>query len=247
MTDKIKVINQYLDNVTSDGVLEMINHSITKNKKLTIATVNPEFLVLSYKDKNFSKALSVFDIKVVDGFGIQLMTKLFTKKRFAQRIPGVDLTYDIFNLSAKNNYSVVVVGSSKESARKAQKNIDACFSHNKINFIDGGIIDVNKIDNILIQKIKKFKPQLLLVALGSPKQEYFILNVLNDIQAQVFMGIGGTTDFISGISSRAPQSWRKSGFEWLWRLFHEPHRWRRILNAVFVFPSYYFINIAKRS
>jgi N-acetylglucosaminyldiphosphoundecaprenol N-acetyl-beta-D-mannosaminyltransferase len=83
-----------------------------------------------------------------------------------------------------------------------------------------------------------YAPELLLVAFGHPKQEMWIARHLPDLPSvKVAVGIGGTLDYWSGAKKRAPQFLRSLGLEWFWRLMQEPKRWRRIFDAVVVFPS----------
>ena len=89
----------------------------------------------------------------------------------------------------------------------------------------------------IIEKINAFQPTLLFVAFGAPHQELWISRNLTKLNTvKVAMGIGGAFDFISGKRKRAPKCMQKIGCEWLWRLVLEPRRFKRIWNAVFVFP-----------
>lgn len=87
------------------------------------------------------------------------------------------------------------------------------------------------------EHIKTFSPDILLVAFGHPKQELWIEKHLNEFPSlKAVVGVGGTFDYWSGSKKRAPLTLRAFGLEWLWRLICEPKRWKRILNAVIVFP-----------
>jgi N-acetylglucosaminyldiphosphoundecaprenol N-acetyl-beta-D-mannosaminyltransferase len=96
----------------------------------------------------------------------------------------------------------------------------------------------------IIAKINECKPHLLLVAFGAPKQDEWIAKYLPQIPSvKVAMGIGGTFDFIAGTQTRAPKIMRKFGLEWLYRLVREPKRFKRIFNAVIVFPWLCFLGL----
>jgi len=89
----------------------------------------------------------------------------------------------------------------------------------------------------IIDKINAFQPTLLFVAFGAPAQELWIARNLPKLKTvKVAMGVGGAFDFISGKRKRAPRWMQKIGLEWLWRLVLEPRRFKRIWNAVIVFP-----------
>ncbi len=88
----------------------------------------------------------------------------------------------------------------------------------------------------LTSAINKAKPDILLVALGAPKQEKWIAENLPKLPSvKLAIGVGGTFDFISGLVRRAPRFMRALGFEWLWRLLIQPWRFRRIFNATIKF------------
>ncbi len=87
------------------------------------------------------------------------------------------------------------------------------------------------------ERMMLFSPQVLLVAFGHPRQESWIASHRNDFaDLRAVVGVGGTFNFWAGRIKRAPAWMRTIGLEWLWRLSQEPKRWRRIWNAVVVFP-----------
>jgi len=238
MSQTIKVINQEIDNLSTDEISDIVTDSIRKREFVSIATVNPEFLVSSVKNHKFAHTLSKFNIKTADGFGVLLMSALFGH-RFSNRVTGVDMTYKLIDIANKNKYKVVMVGASEDSALKACNKIRYNYPSLQIDCIGGGVIDPNIIDKDLAEQLHRYKPDILFVGLGSPKQEFFIENAQKKIGAPVAMGVGGTIDFISGVAHRAPKWLRSIGLEWLWRLFTQPRRLSRIITATIIFPLYY--------
>lgn len=96
---------------------------------------------------------------------------------------------------------------------------------NIVGVLNGYEKDINKVQQV----INNAKPDILFVALGSPKQEYWIVNNMNNLHPTVFQGVGGSFDVISGNIKRAPQVFQRLGLEWLYRLIKEPWRWKRQL------------------
>jgi len=93
-----------------------------------------------------------------------------------------------------------------------------------------------KIDEA-VNSINRCQPEILLVALGAPKQEKWIAQNLGKIPSvKVAIGVGGAFDLLSGQIKRAPKIFQALGLEWLWRLFREPRRWRKVWRSVVVFP-----------
>lgn len=244
--ETIKVLDQKIDNIKLSELLKIIDSTNIKDDFLSIATINPEFLVLSHQDKKFAQALQKFDIKVADGYGIIFMTKLFYKKPIAIRITGVELSNKLFSYANKNHKKVVLLGASEKNAQLACSNLKRNYPMLKVKCISGGTIDPHNVNDGLIKEIKDYKPSILLVGLGCPKQEYFILNHAHKIGANVAVGVGGTIDFIAGSAKRAPRLMQNIGLEWLWRLFLEPKRFRRIFNATIVFPIMFIRSLFKK-
>ena len=79
-------------------------------------------------------------------------------------------------------------------------------------------------------RVREAAPDICYVALGSPKQEVWMLRHFEDVGAPVLIGVGGSFDFVAGLQKRAPRFFQRVGMEWLWRLCHDPLRlWRRYL------------------
>ncbi|MED2801574.1 WecB/TagA/CpsF family glycosyltransferase, partial [Bacillus thuringiensis] len=91
-----------------------------------------------------------------------------------------------------------------------------------------GFVNGEEIEEIKM-KIKQFKTHLLLVGLGSPKQEEFIYENIQTLNVPLSIGIGGMIDIISGTVKRAPKMMRDTGTEWLYRLLSQPKRLKRQL------------------
>jgi len=83
---------------------------------------------------------------------------------------------------------------------------------------------------IVVEEIKKAQPDILCIAVGSPKQELFLHKWKKELQVPFVMGVGGSFDVTAGVLKRAPRWMQDSGLEWLFRLAQEPRRlWRRYL------------------
>jgi N-acetylglucosaminyldiphosphoundecaprenol N-acetyl-beta-D-mannosaminyltransferase len=105
-----------------------------------------------------------------------------------------------------------------------------------VRVVDSEITIDEEVNSAVIDTINTGKPDILFVAFGHVKQEYWIHTYLKQLPSvQVAMGVGGALDFIGGTSKRAPKWVRYIGFEWLYRLMREPKRIGRIWNATAYF------------
>jgi len=164
---------------------------------------------------------------VPDGFGLQCAT-WFLGQKIGERITGVDLTWEICKLAAKKGYSVYFLGAAEGVAQKAAQRIKLLYPDLKIAGTYAGMPD----EEGIIDRINDTKPDILLVAFGAPKQDFFIQEYLPKLPTvKLAMGVGGSFDFISGKVKRAPQIYRDLGLEWFYRFYNEPWRALRIFNA----------------
>jgi len=154
------------------------------------------------------------------------------------RLSGSDIVLDILRLSEEQKIRVggllragglTTITTMEQKIKRNYPNIN-CKLWETQNFDDYSL-SINK-----ISEINEFSPQIMLVAIGAPRQEKLIARYLRDWPSvKIAMGVGGTFDFITERKIRAPKSWQLMGIEWLWRLIIQPNRILRIYRAVFKF------------
>jgi len=230
-----------ITNLNREEILKKLAHFLSTGGWHHIATVNPEFIVSAYKNNRFKKILQTTHLNIADGFGLILAT-FITRQPRLYRITGADLIYDIIQLAQDHNKRVCLMGGVSGIAENARlrllkKNPDA-----NIVTVEAGTINYNEInssweqDSSLIPQIQSLKPDILLVALGHPKQELWLADHSTIFTTvSLAAGIGGSLDFLANKIPRAPLIWRKMGLEWLFRLIIEPTRLKRIYEAIIVF------------
>ena len=162
-------------------------------------------------------------------------------------ITGVDLVQEICKFSSVIpqycgiRLKIFLLGGYGNTSRLAAENLKKQNPKLEINY---SIFEAFEADDI-INIINNFKPDILFVALNHPRAQIWINNNINKMPSvKLAIGIGGALDYISGKIKRAPQNWQSS-YEWLFRLFKQPKRFRRIFNACLKFPWIVFINSTK--
>ena len=216
------------------------------SKPFWIVTMNPEILLFAKKDAAYCATIQRADLRVADGIGIVAVLKLFGVA--VPRVIGVDLADDIVKWASENHKKVCFIGGGdKHSATPALAEMKEKYE-NLIGFAEnGGNVDTDgngdEMNEEARMRIVMEKPNVVLVGFGHPKQERWIEKYLLDVPGiDVVMGVGGTFDYWSGLTPRAPKWLRSIGLEWLFRLVREPRRIKRILKAVFVFPFQVIFN-----
>ena len=226
-----KILGVRLDQVNFNDALAKIQAFLLVDGLHHIATVNPEFILQASKDEKFKTILNQTDLNVADGFGLQCAA-WFLGKKIGERITGVDLTWEIAKIAAEKKYSIFLLGATEGVAEKASFRLRLLNPELEIAGTYAGAPD----EEGIIDRINESQADILLVAFGSPKQEKFIFDNKDQLCTKLAMGVGGTFDYIAGIESYAPVWMRKGGLEWLYRLVTQPKRWKRIFNAVIIFP-----------
>ncbi|MCX6784652.1 MAG: WecB/TagA/CpsF family glycosyltransferase [Candidatus Komeilibacteria bacterium] len=229
---------------------------IQKNR--LIVTVNSEFIVLAQTDQRFKDILNKAELCLVDTTGVVLMAKLFLGQ-WLNRLPGADFFWPLLKLAKEQGSGVYFLGGRQNSSQKTAEIVQQKYPTLKVvGFNEGPQFQIkdskiffneeqSKVNDQVLAEINQQRPEVLLVAFGAPKQEYWLAEYLNSCPSvKIAIGVGGTFDFVAGLVARAPQSWRSIGLEWLWRLICEPWRYRRIFTALIKFPflcfNYYIIN-----
>lgn len=201
--------------------------TLNKKQKMFIITANPETLMLSKRDIELNTMLHDNNsIIVPDGIGIVKAAKI-KGINIQERITGVDIVQFLFEYANKEKLKVYLFGSKQEVIEKMEKVINKKYKNVDLVGATNGYIE-NKDEEF--KKIKKSKPDIVMVALGIPAQEKLIYKHLNDFKKGIFIGVGGSFDVISGTKKRAPKLFIDLNLEWFYRIICEPTRIKRFWN-----------------
>jgi N-acetylglucosaminyldiphosphoundecaprenol N-acetyl-beta-D-mannosaminyltransferase len=220
-----KVMDIDVTTLNYSGLIKEINSIIEENKKANIVAVNPEKFIAMENNPELRRLISQATFKIPDGIGVILASKI-KGGSIQSRITGVDLLEEVLKLANLNKYKIFLYGGKENVVRGATDVISVKYPHAQIvGFSDGYEKDQEK----LIKNINDSGAQIIFVALGSPKQELWIEENMSRLHTNIYQGVGGSFDVISGNVQRAPEMFRKAGLEWLYRLTTQPSRFRRQL------------------
>lgn len=233
--------------ITTDSradIVARLREWLTERTPRQIVTINPEMLVAANRSDEPKALLAGADLRIADGAGIVLAARL-TKQPIPERIPGVELTDELCRLAAELGRSIYLLGGDPGVATAAAEALQRRHPTLRIAAADEGVpklsdarwqvLDPAMEEAAIVGRVAAAKPGVLFVAYGHPKQEAFIAEHKDALQASVMVGVGGTFDFLAGRVKRAPHWLSRIGLEWMWRLLLQPWRITRIWNAAVVF------------
>lgn len=199
-----------------------IGEAVKEKKPFRVITANPEMIYAANQDERLRDLINSANLVTADGIGV-IWAAGFLGTPLPERVTGIDLLHAIFPIAGERKWRVFFLGGRPGVAERAANQVQQDFP-GIIWQSENGFFSSN-CEGELCEKIKLFKPDLLLVGLGAPRQDYWI--AANSELAFVSIGVGGSFDALAGIVLRAPQLIRKLKLEWLYRLWQEPWRWRR--------------------
>jgi N-acetylglucosaminyldiphosphoundecaprenol N-acetyl-beta-D-mannosaminyltransferase len=189
-----------------------------------VVTLGTEMVMQAQKDGEFKAILNEVDLVVPDSAGICWACRR-AGTPLKGRVPGIDLLQRLAALAPGRNWRLFFLGSAPGVAEEA-----AAALSEKIPgfFVAGSFHGYFKDDAEAIERIREAKPDILVAALGSPRQEKWLWNNRERLPVAVAIGVGGSLDVLSGRRRRAPSWMQKTGLEWLHRLLSEPSRCGRM-------------------
>lgn len=227
-----KVLGYDVDLLTCNEAVNLVSNNMFDRKGMHIVTINPEMIQYAPKNRVFSRIIRAADLVVPDGVGITLA--LLFKGVKQEQVRGIDLAKSLIEECENANYEVGLIGSTQNVIETTVKRLSAEFKMLKITYFRNGFFTQNQ-ENEIIEDLAKKNPRFVLVALGAPKQEIFISKCREKMPNTVFIGVGGTFDVWAGAVKRAPEFFQITGTEWLFRLFSQPKRFKRIVSTLPVF------------
>lgn len=227
MNNKIvNVLGVPFKNTDLKEMSTILSDRVENGQKTFVVTANPEIVMYAIKDDNYKTIIKSANYIIPDGSGVILASRILGTP-LKERVAGFDLTIKLLERANKQRWKLFLLGGQDEVNKKALLNIQKQFPNIKIAGNHHGFFDLN--DESIYKQIQQSEPDIVLVALGFPRQETWISQYHDLFEKGLFIGVGGTIDVLSGNVKRAPLFWRKLNLEWLYRLLTQPSRWRRMI------------------
>jgi len=209
-----------------------------------VITLNAEMIYRAVYDQELQSIINRAALITPDGIGVIWAGKILGLS-FPERVTGIDLLYSLCRQAADKKWRIFLFGAAPLVADLAGEKLREEFPGLIICGVQDGYFSEQEEAGI-VDAINEAKPDILAVALGSPKQELWMDKYKHDLSSAVMIGVGGSLDVLSGRKKRAPKRFIKMNLEWLYRLICEPGRLKRQialpLFMIRVLKSKYFVN-----
>lgn len=224
---KINILSIPVDVVTMEEAVDAVFDKIHHKGFHLVATANAEMLMLAHENNDFASILRQASLIVPDGAGA-LWAAEQQGESFPERVTGADLAVKLMNRAAKEGTPIYCMGSAPGVVDQAIANVTSEVGPLNIVGTHSGFFTAEE-EVAIVESIKDKGAKLVFVALGVPKQEYWLMKHLGSLDGVVGIGVGGTFDVLAGNTQRAPMWMQNNRLEWLYRLLKQPSRLGRML------------------
>lgn len=224
----------------TDDYAGWILSELSQNQGLHVITLNAEMSMQGRQDPQLAQVIQSADLVVPDGAGIVLY--FWMRGRKVNRCPGIELAEAVVrSCGSESSHSIFFFGGKPGVAEAASHYWKQQLPNLAIAGVQHGYVkddDAQRLDHTL----QTLQPKVILVGLGVPRQEFWIAEHRHLCPNSIWIGVGGSFDIWAGNKERAPQWFCDNHLEWLYRLYQEPWRWRRML----ALPQFAWLSLIRR-
>ncbi len=224
---QVEILGVNVNSLTMAQAVEAVQQFIAEKKVALVATANAEMLMRSTQDEELKDILNQADLVVPDGAGT-VWAAGHLGEPMPERVAGFDLAQELMREAPARGDRIYFFGSAPGVADKAKAKAEELYPGIQVVGTRNGFFTEADEPGI-IAEIKAARPDILLAALGVPKQEKWLKKHMQELQVPVSIGVGGTLDVMAGIMERAPLWMQKAKLEWLFRGLKQPSRAGRLL------------------
>jgi N-acetylglucosaminyldiphosphoundecaprenol N-acetyl-beta-D-mannosaminyltransferase len=221
-----------IDAVTREAALDRVEQLVRSRAGGAVFTPNVDHVVLAHEQERFRDAYARASLSLVDGMPLLWTARLFGTP-LPEKVSGSDFVQPLLERAADRGWRVYFLGGAPGVGELARERVLERLPALRVVGVDAPRIDLDETPEArepVLARIRASKAEIVLVALGAPKQEIWIDEVRSALAPAVLLGVGASLDFLAGTLPRAPRWMSEAGLEWLYRLGREPRRlWRRYL------------------
>ncbi len=239
-TPRIRILGCLVDNLSMDETLERIQQLIESQQPHQHVVVNVDKIVKAQKSTELMRIINDCSLINVDGMPVVWASRLLGVP-LKERVAGIDLFENIMRQSAARGWRVFLLGAKEDVVQAVRaKYENECPGIQIVGCRNGYWSEAEEPD--VAGMVAAAKPDILFVAMSSPKKEFFLGRYQREMRVPFAMGVGGSFDVVSGRVKRAPIWMQRMGLEWFYRFLQEP---RRMFGRYFIEDMGFFWLLAK--
>ena len=231
---RVTVLGTEIDSITRNEAVELAMAVMRERKGAFVITPNAEYLLQAKEQRDLREIARSSFLSLPDSIGVLAAANIL-KIPLHERVPGIDFASALLKKMGEQGKSVFLLGACPGIAETAADRLREISPGLVIAGTNNGYFS-SKDEEMICERINTASPDLLIVCLGSPRQERWMYKHASVLQVGLMAGLGGTLDVFAGNVDRAPEEWRKFGLEWLYRVIQEPKRITRLLRIPLLFP-----------
>lgn len=220
--DRANVVGLEIDRLDMDGTLARCEELIAQGHCAQHVAINAAKVVAALGDPTLREIIARCELVSADGQSIVWASRILGDA-LPMRVAGIDLMQELLALAERRGYRVFILGAKPDVLARACENIHARHPKLVLAGARDGYFDESQ-DADVAEEVARARPDILFVAIPSPRKEYWLGRYGRTIGVRFVMGVGGSVDVIAGVTRRAPVAWQRLGLEWLYRLLQEPRR-----------------------
>jgi N-acetylglucosaminyldiphosphoundecaprenol N-acetyl-beta-D-mannosaminyltransferase len=232
----VEILNGRFAPVTLAETVDLVSQGIKAGRRGYLCTVNVAILMMMRENPRLQRFVDEAALVVADGEPL-IWSSRALGRRLPERVAGVELVDNLCERAAREGFGVYLLGGRKDVVEKVAARLTDKFPGLRLCGVEDGYFSEAETE-ARVEQVARSGAQILIAAMGVPRQEYFIQDYWDRLQVPFAIGVGGSFDVLAGLRARAPVLIQRAGLEWLFRLAQEPGRlWKRYLvtNAQFVF------------
>jgi N-acetylglucosaminyldiphosphoundecaprenol N-acetyl-beta-D-mannosaminyltransferase len=215
-----------IDALDMKGTVDLIMRLIDGRVQVQHVALNAAKVVMVSKDAKLRAVIRACRVVNADGQSVVIASRLL-RQPLPERVTGIDLFAELVKRSAENGRSVYFLGARDEVLDEMVSRFRTQYPTLRIAGFRNGYWDD---DAEVIEQVRAVQPDLLFLAIPSPRKEFWLAEHLPALGVPFAMGVGGSFDVLAGKVKRAPKWVQRIGCEWVYRLVQEPRRmWKRYL------------------
>ena len=231
---RVTVLGTEIDSTTQNEAVDRAMTAMHERKGAFVITPNAEYLLQAKTQPDLRQIAQSAFLSLPDSVGVLAAARIL-KIPLLERVTGIDFVFSLLKKMGERGRSVFLLGARPGVAEAAADRLRELIPGLVIAGTSHGYFSSTD-EKRICERINTASPDLLIVCLGSPRQERWMYKNASALHVGLMAGLGGTLDVFAGNVDRAPEGWRKIGLEWLYRSIREPKRITRILRIPLIIP-----------